>query len=101
MARSIIKYSDTTKDKFKRIEENQNEQDKDILNNMLAIIEIFEMTLTITGFDESESTYNIRNEKVDKMIEVYVKLIQKQIKTIEDIPKILREQVKERLELLY
>lgn len=80
----------------KSLKIEQDQQNEEILVNMLANIEMFEMIL---GMMPTTSIKN-KNNGGSNMVEVYVTLIVKGIKTIEDVPSILREKVIERLKQL-
>lgn len=88
-----ISVLEAENEKLKVEEEKQNEE---ILVNMLANTEMFEMIL---GMMPTTSIKN-KNNGGSNMVEVYVTLIVKGIKTIEDVPSILREKVIERLKQL-
>ena len=87
-----ISVLEAENEKLKVEEEKQNEE---ILVNMLANTEMFEMIL---GMMPAET--NTKNNGGNSMIEVYCTLIIKGVKTIEDVPLVLREQVIERLKQL-
>ena len=78
-------------EKLKLEQEQQNEE---ILVNMLANTEMFELILGMIPMSINE------NKGGNSMIEVYVTLIIKGVKTIEDVPLVIREQVIERLKQL-
>ena len=79
----------------KTLKIEQEQQNNEILVNMLANTEMFEMML---GMMPAET--NTKNNGGNSMIEVYCTLIIKGVKTIEDVPLVLREQVIERLKQL-
>ena len=85
-------------------EENENlkveqeQQNEEILVNMLANTEMFEMLLGMIPMTLSKD--KTKNNGGNSMIEVYVTLIIKGVKTIEDVPLVIREQVIERLKQL-
>lgn len=84
------------------INEHQEAQDEEILNTMLATTEMYEMMLMTTmSASLNSNTFNISadNEPTTnifgmKMISIYVTLIKKGLKTIDEIPYIIREQVR-------
>ena len=78
-----------------KLKVEQEQQNEEILVNMLANTEMFEMIL---GMMPAET--NTKNNGGNSMIEVYCTLIIKGVKTIEDVPLVLREQVIERLKQL-
>ena len=82
-------------EKLKLEQEQQNEE---ILVNMLANTEMFEMLLGMIPMTLSKD--KTKNNGGNSMIEVYVTLIIKGVKTIEDVPLVIREQVIERLKQL-
>lgn len=82
-------------EKLKLEQEQQNEE---ILVNMLANTEMFEMILGMIPMTLSKD--KTKNNGGNSMIEVYCTLIIKGVKTIEDVPLVIREQVIERLKQL-
>ena len=82
-------------EKLKLEQEQQNEE---ILVNMLANTEMFEMLLGMIPMTLSKD--KTKNSGGNSMIEVYCTLIIKNVKTIEDVPLVIREQVIERLKQL-
>lgn len=84
-------------EKLKLEQEQQNEE---ILVNMLANTEMFEMILGMMPMTLSIEDKNTKNNGGNSMIEVYCTLIIKGVKTIEDVPLVIREQVIERLKQL-
>lgn len=77
------------------LKDEQTMQNEEILVNMLANIEMFEMIL---GMMPTETSLNSKG--VNPMVEVYTTLIIKGIKSVDDVPLVLREQVIERLKQL-
>ena len=86
---------DKTRTKIFKLEDEQVQQNNEILVNMLANTEIFEMILGMMPVE-----INLNSKGVNPMVEVYATLIIKGIKYIEDVPLVLREQVIERLKQL-
>ena len=84
-------------EKLKLEQEQQNEE---ILVNMLANTEMFEMLLGMIPMTLSTEDKKTKNSGGSSMIEVYCTLIIKNVKTIEDVPLVIREQVIERLKQL-
>ena len=82
-----------TKENTKKEQEQQNEE---ILTNMMASAEIFEMMLSMMTATLSENK-NVKNIGGSSMVEVYATLIIKGVKTIEDVPAIIKDQVIKRL----
>ena len=83
----------------KNLKIEQEQQNEEILVNMLANTEMFEMLLSMMPMILSEDK-NTKNNGGNSMIEVYCTLIIKNVKTIEDVPLVIREQVIERLKQL-
>ena len=83
----------------KNLKLEQEQQNEEILVNMLANTEMFEMILGMIPMTLSEDK-NTKNNGGNSMIEVYCTLIIKGVKTIEDVPLVIREQVIERLKQL-
>lgn len=85
-------------DENKSLKESQITQDDEILQNMLATTEIFEMVLVIS----TPMALDIENKNIggNCMVEVYVTLILKGAKTIDQVPQVIRQKVEEQLELL-
>lgn len=78
------------------LKQSQGTQDSEIITNMLASVELFEMVL-----GTMPNTVNTSESKgVNPMIEVYVTLILKGEKTIEQVPMIIRDKVQQQLDLL-
>ena len=85
----LSKKVDNTNTEIHDINNYQNLQDNEILMNMLASADIFEMMLEIMSMQ-----LNTKNTKgVNKMAELYATLIIKGKKTIDDVPVMLRPQV--------
>ena len=83
-----------------KLKVEQEQQNEEILVNMLANTEMFEMILGMMPMTLSIEDKNTKNNGGNSMIEVYCTLIIKGVKTIEDLPLIKREQVIERLKQL-
>lgn len=83
-----------------KLKQEQEQQNEEILVNMLANTEMFEMILGMMPMTLSIEDKNTKNNGGNSMIEVYCTLIMKGIKTIEDVPLVIREQVIERLKQL-
>lgn len=81
-----------------KLKVEQEQQNEEILVNMLANTEMFEMLLGMMPMTLSE--YKTQNNGGSSMIEVYCTLIIKNVKTIDDVPLVIREQVIERLKQL-
>lgn len=87
--------TDESRTKIFKLEDEQVQQNNEILVNMLANTEMFEMILGMMPVE-----INLNSKGVNPMVEVYVTLIIKGVKSIEDVPLVLREQVIERLKQL-
>ena len=87
--------TDESRTKISVLEDEQVQQNNEILVNMLANTEMFEMILGMMPVE-----INLNSKGVNPMIEVYVTLIIKGVKSIENVPLVLREQVIERLKQL-
>lgn len=83
-----------------KLKVEQEQQNEEILVNMLANTEMFEMILGMMPMTLSIEDKNTKNSGGSNMVEVYVTLIIKGVKTIEDVPLVIREQVIERLKQL-
>lgn len=83
-----------------KLKVEQEQQNEEILINMLANTEMFEMLLGMIPMSLSIDEKNTKNSGGSSMIEVYTTLIIKNVKTIEDVPLVIREQVIERLKQL-
>ena len=81
-----------------KLKVEQEQQNEEILVNMLANTEMFEMLLGMMPMTLSKD--KTKNNGGNSMIEVYCTLIIKGVKTIEDVPLVIREQVIERLKQL-
>ena len=92
-----ISILEAENEKLKIEQEQQNEE---ILVNMLANTEMFEMILGMMPMTLSIEDKNTKNNGGSNMVEVYCTLIIKNVKTIEDVPLVIREQVIERLKQL-
>ena len=92
-----ISILEAENEKLKIEQEQQNEE---ILVNMLANTEMFEMILGMMPMTLSIEEKNTKNNGGSSMVEVYCTLIIKNVKTIEDVPLVIREQVIERLKQL-
>ena len=83
-----------------KLKVEQEQQNEEILVNMLANTEMFEMILGMMPMTLSIEDKNTKNNGGSNMVEVYCTLIIKNVKTIEDVPLVIREQVIERLKQL-
>ena len=78
----------------------QSMQDEEILVNLMASTDLFEMIISmmVSGLSEGMSVKN--NKGVNGMVDVYTSLIIKGKKTIDDVPTIIRPQVENLLKEL-
>lgn len=104
---STLELLDDTENKIsilteenEKLKQEQEQQNEEILVNMLANTEMFEMILGMMPMTLSIEDKNTKNNGGNSMIEVYCTLIIKGVKTIEDVPLVIREQVVERLKQL-
>ena len=83
---------------IKDINIRQQTQDDEILVNLMASVDIYEMMLNLFAVQ----TFNIKDKKIggDTMAEVYVTLILKGKKTIDQVPELVRPQVEAMLKQL-
>lgn len=91
------------KNDLSKLNVSQSVQNEDIMTSLLANTEIYEMILFLTptngeSINNMPKTYMARGG--NSMIEVYVALILKGKKKVEDVPVIIREQVKTRCDEL-
>ena len=77
------------------LKDEQIMQNNEIVVNMLANTEMFEMILSMIP-----NEINLNSKGVNPMVEVYTTLIIKGIKSVDDVPLVIREQVIERLRQL-
>ena len=80
-----------------KLKVEQEQQDEEILVNMLANTEMFEMIL---GMMPTTLSIENKNNGGSNMVEVYVTLIIKGIKAVEDVPLAIKEKDIERLKQL-
>ena len=90
---------DFLKTENQELKESQLRQDVEIVESMLASVELFEMVFSISM--RTLDNTNIKNVGGNKnMVQVYVTLILKKVKTIDDVPAMIREEVQKQLDLL-
>lgn len=84
------------------LKKGQLRQDNEIIDSMLASAELFEMMLSMTTqtVDLGLASINIKSIGGNGVIQVYVTLILKGAKTIEDVPVMIREEVQKQLDLV-
>lgn len=76
------------------LKKKQEVQEKEIITSMLANVTLYESILEF-----APQTLNLRNTSENPMVDVYASLIRKQVKTLKDIPEILKEQVELKLNI--
>ncbi|HEK8846581.1 TPA: hypothetical protein STX52_003816 [Clostridioides difficile] len=88
------------KQKINNLNTSQKTQDDDITDLMLATAEICEMVLS----SQQASTMSLRNIKLNEggssMAAIYVGLIERGLKTIDQVPVKYREEVRKMCEVL-
>ena len=82
------------------IDDYQRAQDEEILMNLMASTDIFEMIVMMMASGVSDEISIRSNKGVNGMVEVYVSLIVKGKKTINDVPAMIRTQVEAMLKEL-
>ncbi|MDI7818052.1 hypothetical protein GSQ54_09240 [Clostridioides difficile] len=96
-----IKSNKTSNIKFNDINTSQITQDNDITDLMLATAEICEMVLGSQSEASTMSLKNIKsNEGGSSMAAIYVGLIERGLKTIDQVPIKYREEVRKMCEAL-
>ena len=94
---NLSKKVDKANNDIEYINNYQDAQDNEILMNMLASADIFEMIVYMTS---SQGVLNLQTKEKsggNKMVELYVSLIVKGKKDKEDVPLLIRPQVEEML----
>lgn len=95
----LVNEIQTSTSSILEIKEGQLTQDDEILSNMLATTQIFEMVLTISE-PTSIDVDNINTKTLGGNVgicDIYASLIEKGVKTIGDVPAQIVEQVKNKL----
>ena len=83
-----------------KLKVEQEQQNEEILVNMLANTEMFEIILGMMPMTLSIDEKNTKNSGGNRGIcDIYASLIEKGVKTINDVPVQIVEQVKNKLEL--
>ena len=87
-----------TNEEIENINDYQIMQDNEIIMNMMASADIFELVLEMMSMQLEPAIYDENKTQREiiggnKMIELYVTLIMKGKKTIEDVPVKIRPQV--------
>lgn len=96
---TLEKQVELLQEENKKLKIEQEQQNEEILVNMLANTEMFEMVLgmlPMTLLIEDETTDNICSKGI---CDIYTSLIEKGVKTINDVPTQIVEQVKNNLGL--
>ena len=86
----LINASETLEEKIKNLQEENKTQDMLIDTTMLATDELYTMVEPILELVPQ----NILEKGVSKMVEMYVAMIQRGIKTIDQVPVRYREEVR-------
>lgn len=86
----------TERERLSNLEIGNHENSEHIDICLMANVELFEMMLGITGY-ENDSNKNFKNG-YEKMVDVYVSLIIKGKKDSEEVPTIIRPQVETMLD---
>ena len=87
----IVNVNETLEEKIEKLQEENKTQDILIDTTMLATDEIFTMIEPILEL----ASQNLSLEKgVSKMVDMYVCMIQRGLKTIDQVPERYREEVK-------
>ena len=80
-----------------KINNYQDIQDEEILTNLMASADIFEMLINLIGMPLNDAS---KNKMVGSIVDVYVSLIVKGKKAIDDVPAVIRPQVEDMLKEL-
>ena len=80
-----------------KINNYQDIQDEEILTNLMASADIFEMLINLIGMPLNDVS---KNKMVGSIVDVYVSLIIKGKKAIDDVPAVIRPQVEDMLKEL-
>ena len=90
----VMSLRNDVDNEFDNINEQQEAQDTEILNTMLATTELYETVLMVTGSALALNEEGNNNAFGKRMISIYATLVEKGLKTIDEIPFVIREQVK-------
>jgi hypothetical protein len=77
------------------LEEKTKMQEEELVTSLLASTDMFEMILSLLGPNTTALTKE--NKEANKIIDVYIALITRGKKTLEDVPSVIREAVKNKL----
>ena len=89
----LSKKVDSTNTEIEGINDYQDVQDEEILINLMASVDLFEMLISLMDTNLTDGLSLTKNKGVSSMVEVYVSLILKGKKTINDVPVVIRPQV--------
>lgn len=96
--KSLIKDVDVLNVENEGLKETNEVQDELIDINMMATDEVYTMIEPLLA--SQPTTMNLRERGVSKLVDMYVAMVQRGLKTIEQIPSRYREEVKSILETL-
>lgn len=88
--------NESLKNKNDELNEHMIINEENIISTMLACSELYEMILDVEEINIYGLKDTVRNMS-NAMIQIYVKLIQKGLKTIDDVPVRLRDAVESEL----
>ena len=77
------------------LEEKTKVQEEELITSLLASTDMFEMILSLLGTNIVALTEE--NKEANRIIDVFVALITRGKKTLEDVPNVIKEAVKNKL----
>jgi hypothetical protein len=77
------------------LEEKTKVQEEELVTSLLATTDMFEMILSLLGANAVALTEE--NKEANRIIDVYISLIIRGKKTLEEVPNVIREAVKNKL----
>jgi hypothetical protein len=77
------------------LEEKTKVQEEELVTSLLASTDMFEMILSLLGPNTIALTKG--NKEANRIVDVYVALITKGKKTLEDVPDVIKEAVENKL----
>ena len=89
---------DIVNSSIENINNTQDAQNKEILVNLMASTDLFEMFVSLMDINLLSSTSLKTNKAINNMTEVYATLIRKNKKKIDDVPSVIKSQVENLLE---
>ena len=89
---------DIVNSSIENINNTQDAQNKEILVNLMASTDLFEMFVSLMDINLLSSTSLKANKAINNMTEVYATLIIKNKKKIDDVPSVIKSQVENLLE---